>query len=222
MDNKLKYKPGDRVRVRSDLKVGRQYYMADKSTSDRWVGRMESFAGKVVTIDYILTCGKYRVKECPSYNWTDGMFEDLIEERAKPIVIYQRDDQHVIALDKNTGLKAEAKCSPEDTFNFYTGAQLAFERLMKTPVYKVAAFKVGDYVIGTKKADAIYTITGKGWVGKVTEVDLEHDLITVRGYNESYWGPEGITDYDVDPSCFRPLTADDVPAGVLALLKDKS
>ena len=44
------------------------------------------------------------------------------------IVLYRKDNR-VIALDKSTGEKAEAICSPEDTFDFHTGAKLAFQRL---------------------------------------------------------------------------------------------
>ena len=36
----------------------------------------------------------------------------------------------MIALDKSTGEKAEAKCNPADEFDFRTGAKLAFNRLM--------------------------------------------------------------------------------------------
>lgn len=46
----------------------------------------------------------------------------------KPIVIYQK-DRTVIAVDKNTGKKCVAKCHPDDEFDFYTGAKLAFSRL---------------------------------------------------------------------------------------------
>lgn len=45
------------------------------------------------------------------------------------IMIYRKDNK-VIALDKTTGNKGIAKCSPEDEFNFNFGAKLAFERLM--------------------------------------------------------------------------------------------
>ena len=134
-------------------------------------------------------------------------------------MIYQN-ERSVIALDKNTGLKAEAKCNPEDNFYFYTGAQIAFARLMNTPIHVVHPFEVGDLVIGTKKADEKYYITKKGWIGKVTEIDPDGRTITVKGYGE--WSNK-LTDYaGLDPSCFRLLTKDDVPAGVLALLKDKS
>lgn len=45
------------------------------------------------------------------------------------IVIYRK-EQEVYALDKSTGKKAVAKCSPKDEFDFRTGAKLAFKRLM--------------------------------------------------------------------------------------------
>lgn len=45
------------------------------------------------------------------------------------IVIYRKGNE-VIALDKKTGKKAIAKCSPEDAFDFNIGAKLAFDRLM--------------------------------------------------------------------------------------------
>lgn len=45
------------------------------------------------------------------------------------IIIY-RDGQKVIALDKRTGEKAEARCNPSDTFDFSIGARIAFDRLI--------------------------------------------------------------------------------------------
>lgn len=56
------------------------------------------------------------------------------------IVIY-RNGQEVIALDKVSGKKASAKCSPEDAFDFTTGAKLAFSRLMDEEPKK---YKRGD------------------------------------------------------------------------------
>lgn len=45
------------------------------------------------------------------------------------IIIY-RDGRKVIALDKHTGEKAEARCNPSDTFDFNIGARIAFDRLI--------------------------------------------------------------------------------------------
>lgn len=62
------------------------------------------------------------------------------------IVIYSNGTE-TIALNKATGEKAVAKCSPDDTYDFYTGARLAFDRLTKPPVKEVKrAAKAGEYV----------------------------------------------------------------------------
>lgn len=79
--------------------------------------------------------------------------EELLEIiKDETIVIYRKDNK-VIALDKSTGEKAEAKCNPADEFDFRTGAKLAFNRLMGEDVktdnvvreVKRKA-KVGEYI----------------------------------------------------------------------------
>lgn len=77
-----KYKPGDRVVVRSDLER-RKYYMehdksvSDKSVFDSVVGSMLYFSGKTVTIKHIVY-GKYVIEELPGFYWTDEMFESSL------------------------------------------------------------------------------------------------------------------------------------------------
>lgn len=79
-------------------------------------------------------------------------FAANLEEIDETIVIY-RNGNNVVALDKSTGKKAEAKCNPADEFDFRTGAKLAFNRLMGEDVkpdngvreVKRKA-KVGEYV----------------------------------------------------------------------------
>ncbi len=78
--------------------------------------------------------------------------EELEIIKDETIVIY-RNDNKVIALDKSTGEKAEAKCNPADEFDYRTGAKLAFNRLMGEDVkpdngvreVKRKA-KVGEYI----------------------------------------------------------------------------
>lgn len=53
---------------------------------------------------------------------------EFLNEQEK-IIIY-RDGRKVIALDKRTGKKAEARCNPSDTFDFSIGARIAFDRLI--------------------------------------------------------------------------------------------
>nr|DAX77601.1 MAG TPA: hypothetical protein [Bacteriophage sp.] len=81
-----------------------------------------------------------------------SIFSAALEKVDTTIVIYRKDNK-VIALDKSTGEKAEAKCNPADEFDFRTGAKLAFNRLMGEDVkpdngvreVKRKA-KVGEYI----------------------------------------------------------------------------
>lgn len=78
---------------------------------------------------------------------------DLVRKAKQETIVIYRNDNKVVALDKTTGKKAEAKCNPADEFDFRTGAKLAFNRLMGEDVkpdngvreVKRKA-KVGEYV----------------------------------------------------------------------------
>ena len=75
-----KYKSGDAVRVRADLKYNTDYYMRsgpNKDTALIAVGNMVDLAGKIVHISEYTANGEYRVEEDgESWRWTDEMFED--------------------------------------------------------------------------------------------------------------------------------------------------
>lgn len=80
----LKYKVGDRVRVRSDLTGLKRYKMESPPFYDEVVIRcMEDLKGKVVTITSTSDFG-YHIKE-ESCNWTDEMFEGLADEEPKKV-----------------------------------------------------------------------------------------------------------------------------------------
>lgn len=78
---------------------------------------------------------------------------DLVRKAKQETIVIYRNDNKVVALDKSTGKKAEAKCNPADEFDFRTGAKLAFNRLMGEDVkpdngvreVKRKA-KVGEYI----------------------------------------------------------------------------
>lgn len=59
-----------------------------------------------------------------------SLFSDMLKKVGSETIVIYRKDNKVIALDKSTGEKAEAKCNPADEFDFRTGAKLAFNRLM--------------------------------------------------------------------------------------------
>jgi len=73
--------------------------------------------------------------------------EFLKEHNSKDCIVIYRKGSETIALNKATGEKAVAKCSPDDTYDFNTGARLAFDRLVKPPVKEVKRVaNVGEYV----------------------------------------------------------------------------
>lgn len=99
---------------------------------------------------------------------------DLVRKAKQETIVIYRNDQKVIALDKTTGEKAEAKCNPADEFDFRTGAKLAFNRLMGEDAkpddgeVKRKA-KIGEYVkvVNAKPAIPSYK---NGDIFKVTYV----------------------------------------------------
>lgn len=71
--HKMKYKVGDKVRVRKDLKVSKEY--------DGMIFNdvMSQHCGETVTINEVFSRGYYRIVEYGCC-WTDGMFEGLADE----------------------------------------------------------------------------------------------------------------------------------------------
>lgn len=110
---------------------------------------------------------------------------DLVKTQNETIVIYRKDNK-VVALDKSTGEKAEAKCNTADEFDFHTGAKLAFNRLMGECVKSDNGVrevnrkaKVGEYIkivdahpflIPYKNGD-IFKVISTGEPGVVIEKD---------------------------------------------------
>lgn len=116
-----KFKVGDKVRVKKYKE--RPYYWNDK-------GKMDHLMGKIVTINSIMSRYLLCVFD-EKYN-RDWFFKERDFEPVNETIVIYRKDQSVIALDKTAGKTAEARCNPADTFDFMTGAKLAFERLTST------------------------------------------------------------------------------------------
>lgn len=78
----MKYKVGDKVKIREDLQRMR-YYMEGGESSSIPSSEMIEHAGKIVTIKNITnTTHRYVLKECNGF-YVDGMFEELVEETKK-------------------------------------------------------------------------------------------------------------------------------------------
>lgn len=129
----MKYKLGDKVRITTDK---------SKSTEWNYEGMMDKWLGKVMTIrecHVFEDCTTYRMKEdiaerCGGWNWHEEMIDGLAEESTKPkhsitITSDGKTTTAVFTVDGREVKKGIAKCSPEDKFNFKTGAELALERM---------------------------------------------------------------------------------------------
>lgn len=75
----MKYKVGDKVRVRQNLVKGRCYFMSDMSVWNNCVPEMIKLGGEVVTIEGVTgdILNQYTIRELRGFRWTDEMFEDL-------------------------------------------------------------------------------------------------------------------------------------------------
>ena len=170
---KYKYNVGDKVRVLDGSDI--PYYTCG------WSGRMSDYVGKVGTIGKrTQTNGHpcYRFSDVDRFTWDERGLELVETKKSKPrIVVYidKKNPRIVVAKDTENGNIGKARCAPEDTFDFYTGAQLAMMRLFDTKSFpeepKKRRLRVGDYVVGNEKNN--YAYTSKGTVWRVVSEDTE-------------------------------------------------
>lgn len=145
----MKFKVGDKVRILSAP------FGLD--------GSNKNLIGKTVTLidvsDGLATFmfGGFR------YYWFLNRFEPIVDQK----ILITTDGKETKARlydDKKVVKESVAKCSPKDEFDFETGAKIAFERLVGNQEKTKQKFKIGDYVIGNKKANK-YAYTTEGWLG---------------------------------------------------------
>lgn len=160
--SKPKFKIGDRVKLDGD-----EYCLAH-------YGIPESYAKKIGTVSRQYQSGSILVEFDDGRRFFAPNYLGIaINEK---IIIY-RNGAEVIAKNTATGETGVAKCNPADEFDFETGAEIAFYRLLGDSVHH--NFKVGDRVIGTKAADNMYGITNAGWKGVVKKKCSCGDIVVV-------------------------------------------
>lgn len=168
---KHKFKVGDRVRVKDEV------ITINRNVLGKY-GTVRCISPNYCSVEFDKFVGGHNCDGFTrdGYGWNCGEdMLDLVKHHNETIVIY-RNDNKVVALDKSTGEKAEAKCNPADEFDFRTGAKLAFNRLIgedvKTDIgvceVKRKA-KIGEYVkvVNAKPAIPSYK---NGDIFKVTYV----------------------------------------------------
>ena len=126
-----KWKDGDKVRIRRDLKADVRYPMETSSTAlyPRQT-ILKYFLGAEVTIKDPSGLGYHTQEMGTDFVFTDGMLEETLPDVGISIT---REGRSIIAEDVFTGEKAVAKCHPDDAFDPKRGAALALQRLLNIP-----------------------------------------------------------------------------------------
>lgn len=200
----MKYKVGDKVRVRKDLKADKWY------GDDRVVDAMMPMRGIEVTISQIYN-GKYRIKES-AWWWTDEMFEPKCDRK----ILITSDGTETLARlydGKKVVKTSKAKCLPEDVFDFATGAKLAFERLIGEdkpkvkPEVKPVVENPKEILLYCVKDDKPGIWMTKGKLYKMVEGQIKYDsLISIFKYSswDSYKQANPIMSACLVPLVKRP------------------
>lgn len=187
-----KFKVGDRVKVKKNTVIINRKTVGECGTIKKLLTDNYCSVEFDKFVDGHDCCGC--AKEGHGWNCTEDAL-DLVKTQNETIVIY-RNDNKVVALDKSTGKKAEAKCNPVDEFDFHVGAKLAFNRLMGEDVkpddgvreVKRKA-KVGEYVkvVNAKPAIPSYK---NGDIFKVTYVTTSGCICKSSDGDTGLWHEE--------------------------------
>lgn len=204
---RCKFKVGDRVVTTGDVLEAKEGMMGIV-VDFKWCGRhvLVKFDGWHNGHD-----GRGNTKSGKRYEGNACYYipDTLLKKVNETIVLY-REDNRVIAIDKSTGKKAEAICNPADTFNFQTGAKMAFQRLLgeipeAAPVPMPEPVKYNGKVIftkgdGTFKTGHVYEVKDGKLTGGASKCPLwKDDFFTsfadIKAFfdgdtrSRGYWNP---------------------------------
>ena len=182
-----KFKVGDKVRI----------VFGDGFIE--WVSDMRKFIGKTVTISEVSEDSKrpwFRIAG-HYFHWNECDAE-LIEQPRREFIVIHRSGNVMTAehrVNREIIKSAKATCAPSDTFDFETGAKLAFDRLMGREEPKPAPqpahrFKVGDRVVTTKGYGTIVLTEKMSGNGS--------NLVSVDGYTSGHAGNGWSSRYGID------------------------
>lgn len=121
----MKFKVGDKVRVKNGL-IGGNYYDGTYFNE-----AMEKLCGKIFVIERVELKSFYFLNDGMGWCFNEAMLEPVEEEVPEKLVIYRNGNKTIAKYYKgDKTFEAEAKCSPEDEYDFKTGTELAMNRVM--------------------------------------------------------------------------------------------
>lgn len=124
----MRYKVGDKVRVRNDLIENKEY------GGYSFVQKMKSLMGGIVTIKEILS-KSYGIEEM-GYYWTDEMLEPIgyNKDKVSHMKIIQNGNTTIVKMNNKEGYSV---CNPEiDEYNGKEGIRIAVCRLLDIEPFK--------------------------------------------------------------------------------------
>lgn len=209
----MKYKVGDKVKIRSDLYIGGNYSMEDGSKPINFVRNMEKFKGTVQEIAGI-DCERYILKN-DSHLWTDEMIEGKADEKPnwKLVIIPDGDTTKGLYYENGKVTKTvEVKRYFKDEYDANAAIKAISEKLSgekKTSGITVdePKFKTGDFVEVTDRFMSCPT----GLRGHIIRRQGDFWLVdfhVVYGFTHDGFDdvrlPEW-TGYFIDEECLRKL-----------------
>lgn len=182
----MKFKVGDRVRIREDLEIGKLY------GKDIFVEKMACMRGRIATITTVFYDGKkFRIKEC-GYEWTPEMVEVIPKDK-----LIFRDNATILIKD---GKRYVTKCDKDDVYDREKGLLIVLAKangIKYADIQKILEnaeiqgrdmkarevsrpAKVGEYI------KVIFPITSgsaysKGDIGKVLKREDDGVFVKTKG-----------------------------------------
>lgn len=163
--------------------IGQKVIVIDGSDIDDYTGGfvndMKEWVGRVATIESVTDDwgdGKigYSVEEC-GWTFDERGLKDVIYDDE---IVIRRVGTNVVASYPTYNIKSEREMSPKDDFNDVVKSAIS-ELFRKKP-----KFRIGDIVVGNESADDHYSITVKGWLGRVVHVNAEDNEIDVESLED--------------------------------------
>lgn len=190
----MQYKKGDKVRVKRFKKRPKGWNP---------YGKMDYLMGKIVELCHADDTYVH-VKRRDGIGIWQLKIDEVEPVKNECVVMYRKDNQ-VIALDKVTGEKAIAKCSPEDEFDFYTGCKIAFDRLTeKEEVKKKAKIEpLNAKICVLDDREKKFT---KGKIYNITDGKITDNEGSKWPRSWQFKNIDEVTDYFSSPSAFKHTT----------------